>query len=57
MLLGLTPTTLRKWRCRDRQAGLGDGIPGRGGLLWRSFGRSIRYAVSSVAPEAADARR
>lgn len=50
VLLGLTPQCLRKWRVLDRRAGLGDGRPGRGGLRWRRFGRSIRYDPRTVLP-------
>ncbi len=43
-ILSLVPGTLRNWRLEDRRAGRGTPEnPGRGGLIWRQFGRSVRY--------------
>lgn len=49
-LLGVSEQCLRSWRVADRRAGRGDGIPGRGGLLWRRFGYIIRYSTASLLP-------
>lgn len=43
-ILGLVPGTLRNWRTQDRRESRGTPErPGRGGLIWRQFGRSVRY--------------
>ncbi len=46
-LLRLHPGTLRTWRLLDRREGRGsEDKPGRGGLIWRRFGRAVRYKVT-----------
>ena len=46
-ILGVTPGCLRNWRWLDRREGRG-GVerPGRGGLIWRKFCRSVRYLLT-----------
>jgi|GEM_PF-2423171 hypothetical protein len=45
-LLGISDGTLRNWRSEDMRAGRGWPLPGRGGLLWRRFGRTVRYLIT-----------
>lgn len=60
-LLGLSAGCLRNWRVEDVRAGRVWPKPGRGGLLWRRFGRSVRYLLSEElvggAPVAAEVGR
>lgn len=44
-LLHLHEGTIRTWRMYDAREGRGSpDKPGRGGLVWKRFGRAIRYA-------------
>ena len=47
-ILGVTPGCLRNWRWLDRREGRGGGVesPGRGGLIWRKFQRTVRYLLT-----------
>jgi hypothetical protein len=47
-ILGLTPSCLRNWRWLDNKEGRGNdpSRPGRGGLVWKRFNRTIRYLVT-----------
>jgi len=45
-LLRLSPGCLRNWRVADSREGRGWLQPGRGGLRWRRFGRSVRYLLT-----------
>lgn len=46
-LLRLHPGTVRTWRMLDAREGRGaPDNPGRGGLIWRKFGRAIRYLAT-----------
>lgn len=47
-LLRLHPGTIRTWRMLDCREGRGTpDRPGRGGLVWRRFGRAVRYLVTA----------
>jgi transposase-like protein len=45
-VLNISDGTLRNWRSEDMRAGRVWPEPGRGGLRWRRFGRTIRYLVT-----------
>jgi hypothetical protein len=47
-ILDLTPSCLRNWRWLDAKEGRGNDPdkPGRGGLVWKRFNRTIRYLVT-----------
>lgn len=46
-LLSLNPGTIRGWRVFDAREGRGGpDNPGRGGLIWRRFGRAVRYLLT-----------
>lgn len=46
-LVRLHPGTIRTWRMMDAREGRGTPEnPGRGGLVWRRFGRAVRYLVT-----------
>ena len=46
-ILGVTPGCLRNWRWLDKKENRGSvDRPGRGGLIWRRFNRTIRYLVT-----------
>lgn len=57
-ILRLNPVTLRAWRQADRREGRGTpDNPGRGGLVWRRYGRAVRYLLTPELlgqPEARD---
>lgn len=45
-LLHLNPGTIRTWRMLDSREGRGTAErPGRGGLVYRRFGRAVRYLL------------
>jgi len=44
-ILRLSDGTLRNWRSEDMRAGRVWPQPGRGGLRWKKFGRTVRYLV------------
>lgn len=46
-ILRLNPGTIRNWRTQDAREGRGGpDNPGRGGLVWRRFGRAVRYLAT-----------
>ena len=45
-ILRLSDGTLRNWRSEDMRAGRVWPEPGRGGLRWKRFGRTIRYLLT-----------
>jgi len=45
-ILNISDGTLRNWRSEDMRAGRVWPQPGRGGLRWRRFGRSVRYLLT-----------
>jgi len=45
-ILRLSDGTLRNWRSEDMRAGRVWPQPGRGGLRWKRFGRTIRYLLT-----------
>jgi len=56
-MLRLSEDALRNWRSQDMRIGRVWPQPGRGGLIWRRFGRTVRYLLSDDLAGRAGRRR